>query len=173
MDIKVSLKIEGLEPLACAINNLATAYSNSGAAAAAVIDKASKASKTKPAAEVKAEDPKSASVEQTSTTSAPVTTTENLATSAPTVSPTEGKPADTPAASATEASAESQAPAATGTATASPSKSISDEDLRAAAGEAAKRDKQKVKDLVAKYAPNVSAIPAEVRADFLKELAAV
>lgn len=163
MDIKVTLKIEGLEPIANAINNFATAYSTSGAAAAAVIDKASKTSKAKPAAEVKVEDPKAA---------------------------------DTPAASATEASVESQAPAATETAAESPSggktegqttaetpsatttkdtatASISDEDLRAAAGEAAKRDKLKVKDLVAKYAPNVSAIPAEVRADFLKELAAV
>lgn len=162
MDIKVTLKIEGLEPLASSINNLATAYSNSGAAAAAVIDKASKASKTKPAAEVKAEDLRPAHIQPVNT----ATTTESqapAATESATESPSEGKSegqttAETPSATTTK-----------DTATAS----ISDEDLRAAAGEAAKRDKLKVKDLVAKYAPNVSAIPAEVRADFLKELAAV
>ena len=161
MDVKVTLKIEGLEPLASAINNLATAYSNSGAAAAAVIDKA-KGSKTKPAAEVKAEDPKPADTQPAST----ATTTESQApvsNETATESPSEGK---------TEGQTTAETPSATttkDTATAS----ISDEDLRAAAGEAAKRDKQKVRDLVAKYAPNVSAIPAEVRADFLKELAAV
>lgn len=166
MDVKVTIKLEGLEPIASAINNLAAAYAASGQDAAAVIEKA-KGGKAKPAAK---EDPKPASVEQTSTTSVPASTTEDPAISAQTASPSEGKAADTPAASATEASVESQAPAASETAAVSPSKSISDEDLRAAAAKAAKRDRTKVQALVNKYAPNVSAIAADKREEFLKEL---
>lgn len=165
MDIKVTLKIEGLEPLAQAISTLATAYSNSGTAAAAVIEKASKGSKPKAA------DPKPADTQAAAETAA---TTENQAPAASETaqeSPSEGKPVGTAAdepqktkeTTTTEAAQES----------ASPSSAISDEELRAAAGQAAKRDKAKVQALVAKYAPNVSAIPADVRAEFLKELETV
>lgn len=50
---------------------------------------------------------------------------------------------------------------------------ISDEALRSAAAAAARKDKEKVRALVNKYAPNVTAIPADKRAEFIAELAGV
>lgn len=162
MDIKVTLKIEGLEPLASAITNLATAYSNSGTAAAAVIEKA-RGGKAKA-------DPKPVDTQPVNTQ----TTTENPAPAEPetvTESPSEGKSVGTAADEPQKTKEETTTAAAQESA--SPSSAISDEDLRVAAGQAAKRDKEKVKALVAKYAPNVSAISAEDRPTFLKELEAV
>lgn len=143
MDINVTLKLEGLDPLANAINALAAAYTGSGA----VIEKAKTSSK------------------KTAATLAPAPT-----------SPAE------------EATQESQAPAAQETATESPSEekssaepaekstssvsaqAITDEQLRAAAATAARRDKEKVKALVNKYAANVTSIAASDRPAFIKEL---
>lgn len=171
MDIKVTLKIEGLEPLASAITNLATAYSNSGTAAAAVIEKA-KGGKAKA-------DPKPVDTQAASATEATTESQAPAANETAQESPSEGKTNGQQASAASAGSVSSEstktetAAQSTESSAAQNQKTISDEDLRVAAGQAAKRDKEKVKALVAKYAPNVSAIAAEDRPTFLKELEAV
>lgn len=160
MDINVTIKIEGLELLTGAISALATAQASQiTGATTAVINKA--ASTKKPAA--KTETVATATAQDTSTAN------ESLA-------PAAAEVADDPKSVSTPPVTEStthQPPAVKEEpATESPS-SISDEDLRAAATTAARKDKAKVLALVNKYAANVSAIAAADRPAFIKELETV
>lgn len=160
MDINVTIKIEGLELLTGAISALATAQASQiTGATTAVINKA--ASTKKPAA--KTETVAEATAQDTPTSneaSAPASTkvAEDSKSNATNVA----KPEVNEEPKTTEAA----------TGAASPT-SISDEDLRAAATTAARKDKTKVLALVNKYAANVSAIAAADRPAFLKELETV
>ena len=197
MELKVDITLHGLEPLVEAIQALAVAHSTSALQASEAITKASKPSKKAPptaAAIPDGDGIKSDAKPEVSTTggtqdaSSPATTVADPAPSqsSPTAQPDAGAAPAAEASSVPESTApstnatqtspqESSDQKASDTADAAPADTVySDEKLRELAGNAAKVNKDAVKALVtALNVATVSAIPADKRAQFVKDLAAV
>lgn len=176
MDIKLEVKITGLEPLVEAIAQLAKGYGASNAAVDQVVSKA----KAKPPVKadiVDAGKPAATAMEPATSTATQTSESVGAAAEEPVQA---GKSVDTQPA---EQSADSQ-PSATTTGqekaaeTTSATKAegtvnTSDEALRAAAAAKARINKERTKEIVNKFASSVTAIPVEQREAFLNELETV
>lgn len=186
----INIHITGLEPLANAITKLAEAYTESGQIAQDAITKAAGkgGKKGAPEKQVKEEPavaaPESAAPAASDTTTAnPVATAQETstadspaeATDAPAggdANPTSSSTSETPISdqASSDPKASTTAPAAAASTAEKVDDKLTDEALRALAGEKVKTNKDAVKSLVNSYATSISEIPVAKRDEFRKAL---
>lgn len=171
MQIEVNINVRGLDPLVEAISSLASTFGPvevKGSEGERVIKEVQKATagkskgKSQPAATAEPSTEPSETLTTTETTSSEAASADQ--TSADTASSV-GKPSTTKEKAAPSEELPAQQASETTT--------YSDEDMRRLGSEAAKRNREATVAIVKKYAPSISAVPNDKRAELVELLAQV